>query len=95
MSRSPTVVLVCALAVPFASAQAADLDAPYPYEPQARRPAVVDQRVVVAPSGLDEGLIPVRPLPPVGGPYLYAPGLNGPYGPPVYPLLPFAFGYGY
>ena len=31
----------------------------------------------------------------VGGAFVYAPGLNGPDGPPAYPLLPFAFGYGY
>ena len=45
---------------------------------------VVEERIVEAPT-------PV----PVGGPYLVIPGLNGPYGPPIYPLLPFSFGYGY
>ena len=31
----------------------------------------------------------------VGGAFIYVPGLNGPNAAPVYPLLPFAFGYGY
>ena len=47
------------------------------------------------PPVLDQVLTPRGPTPAVGGPVLVIPGLNGPSGPPVYPLLPFAFGYGY
>ena len=83
-----TSLALIAAGMPFAAARAADLDSPYLSEGGfqggetvvAERP-VVTQRYVV--------------LPPVGGPFIYAQGLNGPTGAPVYPFLPFAFGYGY
>ncbi len=50
-------------------------------------PALVVERPV--------GAVRLPPPPRVGGAFLYVPGLNGPSGPPAYPLLPFAFGYGY
>ena len=99
----PVMVLVTLLS-PVTGAGAADLDSPYPlsrgddrvYGRTIDRDIVVQQRVAGPPvvAIADPG----RPLPPpprVGGPYLYIPGLNGPDGPPAYPLLPFAFGYGY
>ena len=57
--------------------------------PLATRPVVVPPQTVLGPN-----LVPVPGLR-VGGAFVYAPGLNGPDGPPAYPLLPFAFGYGY
>jgi hypothetical protein len=60
------------------------------------RNIVVEQSVPVPPPPvLDEVLTPARAVPAATGPYLYVPGLNGPSGPPVYPLLPYSFGYGY
>lgn len=50
-------------------------------------PALVIERPV--------GSVRLPPPPRVGGAFLYVPGLNGPDGPPAYPLLPFAFGYGF
>ena len=72
------------------SAHAADLDIRDPLEPAPPlRSQVVPPQTVLGPN-----LVPVPGLR-VGGAFVYAPGLNGPAGPPAYPLLPFAFGYGY
>ena len=74
------------------AARAADLDAALPFD---------DGEGHTAHRGLAAPPIPVKPRVvvnsplSVGGPYLFVPGLNGPAGPPAYPLLPFAFGYGY
>lgn len=43
---------------------------------------------------LDEVMTPRFPAP-ASGPAIVVPGLNGPNGPPLYPLLPFSFRYGY
>lgn len=84
----PLILVLCASAVPAA---AADLDVRDPLEPAKLlvRPVVVPPQTVLGPN-----LVPVPGLR-VGGAFVYAPGLNGPDGPPAYPLLPFAFGYGY
>lgn len=75
------------------AARAADL--PYPVDPLGPAIAVQDAPAVVPPQTvLGPNLVPV-PGVRVGGAFIYARGLNGPDGPPVYPLLPFAFGYGY
>ncbi len=88
MRRLPLILVFCAAAVP---AVAADLDIRDPLEPSplVARPVVVPPQTVLGPN-----LVPVPGLR-VGGAFVYAPGLNGPDGPPAYPLLPFAFGYGY
>ncbi len=82
------ILVLCASAGP---AMAADLDIRDPLEPAplVARPVVVPPQAVLGPN-----LVPVPGLR-VGGAFVYAPGLNGPDGPPAYPLLPFAFGYGY
>ena len=92
MIRSSRVGQLAALALLVAAipvaARAADLDSPYLSEGGFQGgEAVVVERPVVAQRYVV--------LPPVGGPFVYAQGLNGPTGAPVYPLLPFAFGYGY
>lgn len=93
----------------MAGAHAADLDAQLPVAdlppepPLVAPPPVVDRGAAVEqvvpgpppPPALDEVLTPRRPGPVFGGPAIFVPGLNGPSGPPVYPLLPFSFGYGY
>ena len=81
-----TLTLIAA-SVPGAAARAADLDSPYLSEGGFQGGAVVVERPVVTQRYVV--------LPPVGGPFVYVQGLNGPTGAPVYPLLPFAFGYGY
>lgn len=88
MRHVPTsAAILLALALP---ATAADLDFRDPLEP-----VPPPRRVVVPPQTvLGPNLVPVPGLR-VGGAFVYAPGLNGPDGPPAYPLLPFAFGYGY
>ena len=88
MRRFSLFLVFCASVVPAA---AADLDIRDPLEaaPLATRPVVVPPQTVLGPN-----LVPVPGLR-VGGAFVYAPGLNGPDGPPAYPLLPFAFGYGY
>ena len=85
--------LAFALAVflPALPAAAADLDALDPLEPA---PLVAHPTVVPPQTVLGPNLVPVPGLR-VGGAFIYAPGLNGPDGAPAYPLLPFAFGYGY
>ena len=90
MLRGPATLLVLALAVAPVGVRAADLDgpgygayvaAPYPPPPP---PAYLGEARVIVTTPLS-----------VGGPYLPIPGLNGPTGPSAYPLLPYAFGYGY
>ena len=77
-----------AASVPVTASRAADLDSPYLTEGGFQGgAAVVAERPVVVQRYVT--------LPPVGGPFIYAQGLNGPTGAPVYPFLPFAFGYGY
>lgn len=87
LRQLPLVLAFCASALP---AFAADLDIRDPLEPAplVARPVVPPQTV------LGPNLVPVPGLR-VGGAFVYAPGLNGPDGAPAYPLLPFAFGYGY
>ena len=77
-----------AAGVPVAAVQAADLDSPYLSEGGFQG----GEAVVVERPGVAQRYVV---LPPVGGPFVYVQGLNGPTGAPVYPLLPFAFGYGY
>ena len=73
---------------PATVVRAADLDSPYLAEGGFQGGgAVIEQRPVMTQRYVV--------LPPVGGAFVYAQGLNGPTGAPVYPLLPFAFGYGY
>ena len=71
---------------------AADLD--HEYEHPHHRHRVVEREVIVEHRVVIDHVVEAVPVP-VGGPYLVVPGLNGPYGPPIYPLLPFSFGYGY
>ena len=94
MTRAPIATTLIALALSvavstFASARAADLDAFYPGDVAAPRPAVINP-----PLFVEQRVVVTSPLS-VGGPYVPIPGLNGPTGPSAYPLLPFAFGYGY
>lgn len=88
LRQLPLILVLCAAAAP---ATAADLDVRDPLEPAplVLRPVVVPPQTVLGPN-----LVPVPGLR-VGGAFIYAPGLNGPDGAPAYPLLPFAFGYGY
>lgn len=88
MRLLPLALVLCAFGLPT---HAADLDIRDPLEPAplVRRSPVVPPQTVLGPN-----LVPVPGLR-VGGAFVYAPGLNGPDGPPAYPLLPFAFGYGY
>ena len=88
MRQLPFALVFCLMTLPAA---AADLDVRDPLEraPIVVRPVVVPPQTVLGPN-----LVPVPGLR-VGGAFIYAPGLNGPDGPPAYPLLPFAFGYGY
>ena len=79
--------ILIAASVPGTAARAADLDSPYLSDGGFQGGAVVAERPVVTQRYVV--------LPPVGGPFVYVQGLNGPTGAPVYPLLPFAFGYGY
>ena len=111
MSRSyPLLAALALLLGASGTAGAADLDhsyaAPGDAPPEVVRVPAARVQVVPAqdPDVLgDPALVVERPvgtvrLPPpprVGGAFLYVPGLNGPSGPPAYPLLPFAFGYGY
>ena len=71
---------------------AADLD--QEYAPPHHRRRVVEREVIIEHRVVVDHVVAPTPVP-VGGPYLVVPGLNGPYGPPIYPLLPFSFGYGY
>lgn len=88
MRQLPFILVLCASAVPAAAADLAVRD-PLEPVPLVARPVVVPPQTVLGPN-----LVPVPGLR-VGGAFVYAPGLNGPDGPPAYPLLPFAFGYGY
>ena len=105
MPRLFRAALVLVLLAP-AAALAADLDGQYapPLDapPRARvhaRRHIVKEEIVhrrVIEEVVERRVVAeVVPPVPVGGPYLVVPGLNGPYGPPIYPLLPFSFGYGY
>ena len=91
---TPAVLALAGLLL-VGRAHAADLDRLYQPLPVAPAPlGVLDDPAIV----VEAPVVVVRrlpPPPPVGGAFLYAPGLNGPLGPPAYPLLPFAFGYGY
>ena len=93
MLRVATMAGLFALGAPMAAANAADLDNPLPYD-DGGADRVVSRRVAAPPIPVEPRVIVNSPLS-VGGPYLFVPGLNGPSGPPAYPLLPFAFGYGY
>ncbi len=89
--------LALLIAATIASAHAADLDRPYAAPPvvYAAPPVlgVLDDPAIVVEAPVVLRRLP--PPPPIGGGYLYLPGLNGPLGPPAYPLLPYGFGYGY
>lgn len=88
----PPFLCAAILACSSLAASAADLDVRDPLDAatlRPYRPVVVPPQTVLGPD-----LVPVPGLR-VGGAFVYAPGLNGPDGPPAYPLLPFAFGYGY
>ncbi len=85
----PLCFAFCILAA--TPAAAADLAV---HDPLEGTPYGVRPRLGPPPTVLGPDLVPVPGLR-VGGAFVYVPGLNGPDGPPAYPLLPFAFGYGY
>ena len=89
MLRVSTAVALFALSAPLA-AHAADLDAPAAYDGD----ALLLPRTRIVPVPVEPRVVVVSPLS-VGGAYIAVPGLNGPTGPSAYPILPFAFGYGY
>ena len=108
MSRMPSLYASLALLLAaMGTAGAADLDhvyaplgdaAPLPSRGRVVGLPAPDADVLGDPALVGErpvGAVRLPPPPRVGGAFLYVPGLNGPSGPPAYPLLPYAFGYGY
>ncbi len=106
----PTLTALLALGASFTAAAAADLLpprldaadlAPAAFAPGTLDAPAYDEDVVVRRRVLRPPPLPVEPRVvvtsplSVGGPYMIVPGLNGPTGPAAYPLLPYAFGYGY
>ena len=97
--RARLAAVILAVSCVPCAVDAADLAEPPPpppvvAPPPGAFPVEVTNLYPPATPPLDEVMTPRFPAP-ASGPAIVVPGLNGPNGPPLYPLLPFSFRYGY